>query len=78
MIAAISYNMYSYFHLLIRMLFPDRDAPGDDLIARVMRMINLRDGLEVTEETRGMVMVRLDTRRRMETAIIRCGEMDVT
>ena len=71
MIAAISYNMYSYFHPLIRMLFPDRDAPGDDLIVRVMRMINLRDGLEVTEETRGVVMVRLDTRRHMETIVIR-------
>ena len=77
MIAAISYNMYSYFHLLIRMLFPDRDAPGDDLIVRVMRMIDHRDGLEITEETRGMVMVRLDTRRQLETAIIRCGEMDM-
>ena len=63
------------------MLFPsdpDRDAPGDDLIVRVMRMIDHRDGLEITEEPRGLVMVRLDTRRRMETAIIRCGEMDMT
>ena len=61
------------------MLFPsdpDRDAPGDDLIVRVMRMIDHRDGLEITEEPRGLVMVRLDTRRHMETLIIRCGERD--
>ena len=56
------------------MLFPsdhDRDAPGDDLIVRVTRMIDHRDGLEITEATRGLVMVRLDTRRHMETLVIR-------
>ena len=61
------------------MLFPsdhDRDAPGDDLIVRVTRMIDHRDGLEITEETRGLVMVRLDTRRHMETLVIRCGERE--
>ena len=68
-------QQHSYFHLLIRMLFlsdPDRDAPEDDLIVRLIRMIDHQDGLELNEVTNPeMVMVRLDTRRRMETVIIR-------
>ena len=35
-----------------------------------MRMTEDRDGLEVTKD-RGMIMVREDTRRRMETVINR-------
>ena len=51
---------------------PDRDAPEDDLIVRLIRMIDHQDGLELSEVTHPeMVMVRLDTRRRMETVIIR-------
>ena len=41
-----------------------------------MRMTEARDGLEVTQD-RGMIMVREDTRRRMETDIIRSGDRSI-
>ena len=64
----------SYSYLLIRILLHDHDAPEDSLITKVMRMTEARDGLEVTQDM-GMVMVREDTRRRMETVIIRLVDL---
>ena len=41
-----------------------------------MRMIEDSDGLEVTQD-RGMVMVREDIKRRMETIIIRSADWSI-
>ena len=41
-----------------------------------MRMTEDKEGLEVTQD-RGMVMVREDTRQRMETVIIRSADWSI-